>query len=122
VAKQGPVGTYSVFQTLREGFQSVYGMVGANGVRVSPDDQHVYVTGGAVIASPCSSATPATGSVRFVQVLWSRGDLNLKSPNSIAVAPDGTVVVGTSQPPTAAAGGVVTLNRKPDVGPELRLP
>lgn len=119
VAKQGADRSYTVIQTFREGFQGVHGIAGANGVSISPDGEHVYVTGGAGDSVAVFQRDPATGRVRLVQVLRSRGDLNLKSPNSIAVAPDGTVVVGTSQAADGSRGGAVTLTRNPLASAEI---
>jgi 6-phosphogluconolactonase (cycloisomerase 2 family) len=82
-----------------DGLNIVSGIVGASSVTVSPDGQHVYVTGEASNAIAVFSRNSSTGQLTFVESLedsgldqMSNSVENLLAPVSVSVSPEGNMV------------------------------
>jgi len=78
---------------------TVSGLAGASSVQVSPDGQHVYVTGETSNSVAVFSRDSMTGQLTFVESLQDGGVdqmshlvENLLAPVSVSVSPDGTTV------------------------------
>ena len=111
---------YKVIQKLREGVGGVYGIRGANGVALSPDGDYVYVTGGKGHSMSVFHRDATTGKLQFIQICRSWGNRGLESPNSVAVSPDGTVIVGSSGGGGRRTGGVATFQYDSTVAAKRR--
>ena len=79
-------------QVLKDGVAGVDGLDGTGSLTVSPNGQHVYVTGNREDAIAVFRRDKTSGTLTFEQVLKSGGGEGvegLESPQWVAVSPDG---------------------------------
>jgi cysteine-rich repeat protein len=105
-ARNLATGALTFVESKVHGVGGVDGIAGANGVAVSPDGAHVYVTGGASYAVAVFSRDQNTGALTYVekQQQGVGGVIGMGGPTYVVVSPDGAHVYVTSNgiPPAVA--------------------
>lgn len=107
-----------VVQTLRNNQAGIIGLKGASAVTVSQVDSFVYVTGRDSNALAIFNRDAQTGQLQPAQVFYNNnsGRLGLESPSGLAVAPDGTIHVASSEGRVAGTPGGLASFASADVG------
>ncbi len=105
--------SYTTAQTLREGVDGAKGLVGVNGIALSPDESYLYVTAGSGHSLSAYWRDANSGVLEFVQQLRNGNStsLGLYAPNSVVVEPaSGLVIVGSSDGVGQNTGGLSTFS------------
>ena len=91
VFNRNPAGALTFVERKRSSVDGVTGLAGAAGVAVSPDGTNVYATGGSDNALVIFLRNAATGTLTFMGMESDgvNGVQGLKSPQAIAISPDG---------------------------------
>jgi 6-phosphogluconolactonase (cycloisomerase 2 family) len=116
-SREPDTGRLTFLESHVNGVDGVLGLKTPIGLAISPDGQHVYATGGEVLAMAIFSRNPDTGALTFVEavdVFGSLGDID--STYAVAVSPDNSSVYVTGTDNSRTDSAIAVYSRNPDSG------
>jgi 6-phosphogluconolactonase (cycloisomerase 2 family) len=104
-ARDPATGALTFLQALKDGTDGIDGIAYASSLALSPDGQHLYVTGSTDDAVALFARDASTGALTFIESQKNgvNGVDGLKFARSVAVSPDGSFVYVAGQADDAIA-------------------